>query len=210
MPDCLIFVWDDAKASSNRAKHGIEFVYATNLFLDANRLDVDASHTQDREMRRKTIGVIEGRLFTLVYAARSRFSADYIRPPRQFGRKVRYMARFTLDPGNPPRMSPEALARLDAMTEAEITAAALSDPDNPPLTDEELARVAAARRVQAIRRHTGLSQQRFAARYRINVGRLRDLEQGRTKPDSALLAYLTVIEREPDIVKRALAEATNA
>jgi hypothetical protein len=31
-------------------------------------------------------------------------------------------------------------ARLDAMTDDEIDAAAESDPDNPPLTDEELAR----------------------------------------------------------------------
>jgi putative transcriptional regulator len=30
-------------------------------------------------------------------------------------------------------------ARLDAMTDQEIEAAATSDPDNPPLTDEQLA-----------------------------------------------------------------------
>jgi putative transcriptional regulator len=34
---------------------------------------------------------------------------------------------------------------------------------------------------------------------------LRDLEQGRTQADSALLAYLAVIEQEPEVVKRALA-----
>jgi putative transcriptional regulator len=120
------------------------------------------------------------------------------------------MVRFVLDPNNPPPMSPEALARLDAMTDAEITAAALSDPDNPPLTEDELARIAAARRIQAIRRGTGLSQAQFAAEYRINVGRLRDLEQGRTRPDSAIMAYLTVIERAPDVVKRALADEAQA
>jgi putative transcriptional regulator len=115
------------------------------------------------------------------------------------------MARFTLDPNNPPRMSAVALARMDAMTDAEITAAALSDPDNPPWTPDEMARIGAARRVQAVRRRTGLSQAQFAAQYRINIGRLRDLEQGRTRADSALLAYLTVIDREPDLVKQALA-----
>ena len=31
-------------------------------------------------------------------------------------------------------------ARLDAMTDDEVDAAAEADPDNPPLTDEELAR----------------------------------------------------------------------
>jgi putative transcriptional regulator len=32
-------------------------------------------------------------------------------------------------------------ARLDAMTDEEIEAAARSDPDNPPLTDEQLAQM---------------------------------------------------------------------
>ena len=35
---------------------------------------------------------------------------------------------------------PTDWARLEAMTEDEIDANALVDPDNPPLTDEELAR----------------------------------------------------------------------
>jgi putative transcriptional regulator len=120
------------------------------------------------------------------------------------------MRRFILDPNNPPTMSKEARARLDAMTDAEITAAAESDPDNPPLTEEELERVRLARRVQAVRARTGLSQRRFAEVYRINVGRLRDLEQGRTQPDSALLAYLAVIDRAPEAVERALREEERA
>jgi putative transcriptional regulator len=55
-----------------------------------------------------------------------------------------------------------------------------------------------------VRAKTGLSQTRFARAFRINIGRLRDLEQGRTTADSVVLAYLKVIEREPDMVKRAL------
>ena len=120
------------------------------------------------------------------------------------------MRRFILDPNNPPKMSKEARARLDSMTDEEITAAAESDPDNPPLTDEELERVRLARWVQAVRARTGMSQPRFAEVYRINVGRLRDLEQGRTQPDSAMRAYLTVIAREPEAVERALREEENA
>ena len=119
------------------------------------------------------------------------------------------MRRFIFDPNNPPRMSKAARARLDAMTDEEITAAAESDPDNPPLTDEELERVRLARRVQAVRARTGLSQTQFAKVYRINVARLRDLEQGRTQPDSAMLAYLTVIGREPEAVERALQREEN-
>lgn len=101
-------------------------------------------------------------------------------------------------------MSANALAHLDAMSDAEITAAALSDSDSPPWTQDEMERVAGARRIQNIRIRTGLSQARFAAEYRVNVGRLRDLEQGRTRADSALMAYFTVIERDPELVKQAL------
>src|SRR3954469_8948870 len=114
------------------------------------------------------------------------------------------MARITVDLNSLPPLSPEALARLDAMTDAEITAAALSDPDNPPWTPKEMARVAMARPIHVYSLRNRLSQAQFAAEYRINVGRLRDLEQGRSRPDSAMLAYLTVIDREPDLVKRTL------
>lgn len=114
------------------------------------------------------------------------------------------MVRFKLDPDNPPSLTQEQRARLDAMTSAEIEAAAMADGDNPPLTDEELARMETARLIRRVRARTGLSQSGFAKTYHISQGRLRDLEQGRTKADSALLAYLAVIDREPDVVKRAL------
>jgi len=113
-------------------------------------------------------------------------------------------ARFQLDPDKLPALTGEQAARLDAMTDAGITAAAQADPDNPPLTVDEMARMEAASVVRRVRARTGLSQDRFARRYRISVGRLRDLEQGRTRADSALLAYLAVIDREPDAVERAL------
>jgi putative transcriptional regulator len=114
------------------------------------------------------------------------------------------MKRFTLDPNSPPMLSDAQRARLDAMTDAELTAAAESDADNPPLSADELARLEAAATVRSVRAKTGLSQNRFAKAYRISVGRLRDLEQGRTRADSALLAYLAVIDREPEAVRRAL------
>jgi putative transcriptional regulator len=117
------------------------------------------------------------------------------------------MVRFTLDPTNPPGFTPEDRVRLDAMTDAEITAAAVNDQDNPPLTKDELARLQAARAVRRARDRSGLSQTAFAKAYRINVARLRDLEQGRTLADSALLAYLTLIERDPEAVRQALQDA---
>ena len=114
------------------------------------------------------------------------------------------MARFKLAPDNLPTLTDEQTARLDTMTDADITAAAIADAENPPLTADELARMEAASMVRRVRARTGLSQDRFARQYRISVGRLRDLEQGRTRADSALLAYLAVIDQEPEAVNRAL------
>jgi putative transcriptional regulator len=92
----------------------------------------------------------------------------------------------------------------DALTDAEIHAAALADPDAPPLTEERLATLRRVPRAKSIRRALGLSQEEFAARYHIPVGTLRDWEQGRFEPDAAARAYLAVIAQEPDVVRRAL------
>jgi putative transcriptional regulator len=115
------------------------------------------------------------------------------------------IVKARLDRRHPPRLSEETKARLDGMTDEELTANALSDPANPPLTDSELARLSAARAVKRARVATGLSQAAFAQRFHINAARLKDWEQGRTMPDSAALAYLKVIEREQDVVERTLA-----
>jgi putative transcriptional regulator len=95
-------------------------------------------------------------------------------------------------------------SRLDAMTEAEKHAAALSDPDNRPLTEEDMKRMKRTPRAKIIRRALGLSQEDFAARYHIPIGTLRDWEQGRAEPDQAARAYLTVIARDPETVRKAL------
>ncbi|HEY5238678.1 MAG TPA: hypothetical protein VIJ62_09890 [Rhizomicrobium sp.] len=59
--------------------------------------------------------------------------------------------------------------------------------------------------VKAIRQATGLTQEAFALRYGFNLGRLRDLEQKRTHPDSVVRAYLLVIQKNPKAVSKALA-----
>jgi putative transcriptional regulator len=81
-----------------------------------------------------------------------------------------------------------------------------SDPDNPPLTDEDMRRMKRTPRAKLIRRALGLSQEDFAARYHILIGTLRDWEQGRVEPDQAARAYLTVIGRNPEAVARALSQ----
>jgi putative transcriptional regulator len=90
------------------------------------------------------------------------------------------------------------------MTLAEIHAAALSDPDAQPLTDQRLEGMTRTPRVKIIRRALKLSQEEFAARFRIPLGTLRDWEQGRKEPDAAARAYLHVIARNPQAVVEAL------
>ncbi len=58
--------------------------------------------------------------------------------------------------------------------------------------------------VKALRTRLRMTQEQFAARYNLNVARVRDWEQGRSEPDGAVRAYLTVIEQEPGAVDRAL------
>ena len=90
------------------------------------------------------------------------------------------------------------------MTEAEIEAAARTDSHNRPLTPADFARMKRTPQVKIIRRALGLSQDDFAARYHIPIGTLRDWEQGRAVPDQAARAYLTVIARDPEAVRKAL------
>lgn len=95
-------------------------------------------------------------------------------------------------------------ARLEAMSDEDVEAAALADPDAQPLTPERLAKMRRVPRAKTIRRALGLSQEEFALRYHIPVGMLRDWEQGTTEPDAPAQTYLAVIAREPEVVRRAL------
>jgi putative transcriptional regulator len=96
------------------------------------------------------------------------------------------------------------------MTEEEIMAAALSDPDAQPLTGEKLKSMRRVPRVKTLRYTLMLTQEEFAARFAIPLGTLRDWEQGRTEPDATAKAYLKVIAEEPEIVAGALVRKTAA
>ena len=59
--------------------------------------------------------------------------------------------------------------------------------------------------VAKIRRAMKLTQKQFAARFGIPAATLRDWEQARRKPEGPARVLLTVIEKEPAAVRRALA-----
>ena len=58
--------------------------------------------------------------------------------------------------------------------------------------------------VKAIRRGLRMSQQRFAAAYRIPLPTLKNWEQGRRHPDAPAAAYLLAIKRRPKEVMEAV------
>jgi putative transcriptional regulator len=95
-------------------------------------------------------------------------------------------------------------ARVDAMTEDEIEANALSDPDNPPITSERLSGMKPVPNAREIRQRLCMTQEQFAARFHLRVGTVRDWEQGLKEPDSAAKTLLRVIDKNPEAVLQAL------
>jgi putative transcriptional regulator len=95
-------------------------------------------------------------------------------------------------------------SRFDALTDEQVHAAAMADPDARPMTDEEYARAKKVPRIKTIRRALGLTQEEFAARFHIPLGTLRDWEQGAAQPDQTARAYLRAIAGDAAAVQRAL------
>ena len=91
-----------------------------------------------------------------------------------------------------------------ALSDEDVVARAMTDPDNKPLTREDLKRMKRRPRAYVIRRALRMTQEQFAEAYRIPIGTLRDWEQGRTEPDQANRAYLKVIAVAPEFVRQAL------
>jgi putative transcriptional regulator len=95
-------------------------------------------------------------------------------------------------------------AALDAMTDEEVHAAALADPDAQPLTEEQLAQAKRLAPVKRLRMKLHLTQEQFSKRYGIPLTTLRDWEQYRTQPDQASQSYIKVIDAFPDAIAMAL------
>ena len=63
-----------------------------------------------------------------------------------------------------------------------------------------------AERIVALRKRFRLSRQKFADQFGLDVRALQEWEQGRRVPDRATRVLLTVIDRNPEAVIRALGE----
>ncbi len=111
------------------------------------------------------------------------------------------------------KVTPELLANaqkdidwtaVDAMTDEDIARQVADNPDAAPLLNRAQT---AAGLVRFVRNKLQLSQAAFASRYHIPVSTLQDWEQGRRSPDRPTMAYLRVINREPEVTARALNSA---
>jgi uncharacterized DUF497 family protein len=63
------FEWDEAKADSNRVKHGIDFRVAIEIFDDPRSLTVIDPRSYGEE-RYQVVGIVRGRLLQVVCTMR--------------------------------------------------------------------------------------------------------------------------------------------
>jgi len=189
------FEWDDDKAAQNFAAHGVSF--------EAGRLAFDDVFAVEREDRR--VRYDEQRWFK---------TACLPLPTRCAGSGSASFRRVTPSHENVDATMKKTAKRTpkidwshaDAMTAKQRRAAAIADPDNRPMTDKEWAAAPRVPRVSTIRQALKLSNEDFAGAFHIPIGTLRDWEQARKEPDAAAKAYLRVIAREPDTMRKALAK----
>ena len=64
------FEWDDVKAISNAAAHGVTFEAARGVFRDPFALDWSGDREDYGEERYVTLGMADGRLLFVVYTER--------------------------------------------------------------------------------------------------------------------------------------------
>jgi putative transcriptional regulator len=114
--------------------------------------------------------------------------------------------RVTVKPGDKLPRGTSDPARIAAMSDADVIAAAKSDPDAQPMTPEQLAAMQRVSRVKVLRQRLGMTQETFAKAFHLPITTLRDWEQRRSVPDAPARALLLAIERDPETVMRLLAD----
>jgi len=114
--------------------------------------------------------------------------------------------RVTVKPGEPLPRGDTDWARLEALTDEEVMAAALSDPDAQPLSREQPAGMRRVSRVNVLRQRLGMTQAEFAETFHLPITTLRDWERRPSTPDAPARALLLAIERDPEVMRRLLAD----
>jgi putative transcriptional regulator len=196
--------FDPAKDAANIRKHGMSLAFGAVVLASA----IGEVEDHPPPLRRNTHEGIRGDRRTLVWlrlhharcgAARHRHTQDATQGGHKMAEQKPTRMKITPEKLEEIKRSVD-WARIDAMTDDEIERNIASDPDAATFSDAELTAI----RVQQVRKSTGLSQPEFARRFQLPVATLRDWEQARREPDAAAVAYLRVIERDPQAVLQAL------
>ena len=110
--------------------------------------------------------------------------------------------RHKPDPSKPHKTD---WTEVDKLTDDEIHAAALSDPDAQPWTAEQLARARRVVDVRQIRERLGLVLEEFARQFGLRLETVRGWEDRTVVPDASAIVLLRVIWAEPETVRRVVA-----
>jgi len=125
----------------------------------------------------------------------------------------RILGKSSVIAGSSGREAKIDWAKVDATTDADIVRQARQDGTQPPserawrkLIRENCVVAAPPAKVdvQSIRKKLQLSQAEFAARFGFTAAAVRQWEQGRRQPHGPARVLLTIIDREPNAVRRAL------
>jgi putative transcriptional regulator len=109
-----------------------------------------------------------------------------------------------VEPSTPQRGKTD-WAAFDALTEEEVEAAALADPDNRPWPEGRPMRRMA--RIKHVRLKLGLTPTAFAERYAIPRDTIMAWERHKADEDAVALAYLNAILADPEGVAAAVAKS---
>jgi uncharacterized DUF497 family protein len=69
MFESMTFEWDEVKAGTNLAKHGVGFPLARRIFLDTNRIEFESDGEYD-ERRWTVVGLVGDRVLVAIYTMR--------------------------------------------------------------------------------------------------------------------------------------------
>ena len=112
------------------------------------------------------------------------------------------ITRYKPDPNKPHKTD---WTEVDKLTDDEIHAAALADPDAQPITPERLARARRVVDVRMIRDKFGLTQKQFARRFGLRLEMVQGWEDRTLVPDATAVTLLRVIWAEPETVRKVVA-----
>ena len=137
------YVWDPAKDVLNQRKHGLSLAEGIPALEDPDRDSWIDDRFDYGEERIVTLGMNLPNVLYVVSTEWDEETPALSQSERRSPMKLKDMISVTHNPGDPPIKTNTDWAAIDALTDEQLHAAALSDPDSQPFplgTDEELAK----------------------------------------------------------------------